>query len=181
MNVTGLDIYSRLLYDRIIFFGESFNDDTCNLVIAQLLYLNSLSKDDINIYIMSPGGSVAAGFGLIDTMSFIGCDVATTCLGMAASMGALLLSCGNKGKRSVLPHSRVMIHQVSSGIPQSTYADMKVSLETTKRFNDDVFALLSKNMGKSIEEIEELCNRDKWFVGQEAIDIGIADKMIKSE
>ena len=116
MNVTQMDVFSRLLFDRIIYFSGVVDSESCNTVIAQLLYLSSTDNRDINLYINSPGGSVIDGLGVIDTINFIPCDVTTTCVGMAASMGAVLLSCGAKGKRLVLPHSRVMIHQVSSGM-----------------------------------------------------------------
>ena len=177
MNVAAMDIYSRLLYDRIIYFGNVFDSDTCNLAIAQLLYLNSLDERNINIYINSPGGSVVDGLGIIDTINFINSKVTTTCIGEAASMGAVLLSCGEKGNRFVLPHSRVMIHQVSSGM-KGTLADMKIELEQTERCKKDIYNILASNMGKTFEEIEQLCDRNNWFIGQEAIDLGIADKML---
>lgn len=177
MNVVGLDIYSRLLYDRILYFGEVFTRETCNVAIAQLLYLNSIDERDINIYINSPGGSVVDGLGLIDTMNFINSPINTICVGEAASMGAVLLSCGEKGNRYVLPHSRVMIHQVSSGM-HGTLADMKIELEQTERCKQDIYKILAENMGKSFEEVEVLCDRNNWFIGQEAIDLGIADKML---
>lgn len=177
MNVAAMDIYSRLLYDRIIYFGSVFDSDTCNLAIAQLLYLNSLDERNINIYINSPGGSVVDGLGIIDTINFINSKVTTTCIGEAASMGAVLLSCGEKGNRFVLPHSRVMIHQVSSGM-KGTLADMKIELEQTERCKKDIYNILASNMNKSFEEIEQLCDRNNWFIGQEAIDLGIADKML---
>lgn len=177
LNVTQLDVYSRLLLDRIVYFGDSFTSDTCNVLVAQLLYLSSISEDDIHIYINSPGGSVIDGLSVIDTMNFIKNDVATTCVGMAASMGAVLLSNGTKGKRIVLPHSRVMIHQVSDAI-RGTFSDMKIEFEQTERCKKDIYNILSKNIGKSYEEIEQLCDRNNWFVGQEAVDLGIADKVL---
>lgn len=171
------DVYSKLLCDRILFFGEEFNPSTCNVAIAQLLYLNSISDEDINIYCNSCGGSVIDGLALIDTINFINCDVSTTCIGMAASMGAVLLSCGKQGKRYVLPHSRVMIHQPMSRMG-GQYADMEIELEQTKRCKDDLYAILSKNMNKPIEEIEKLCDRNSWFIGQEAVGIHLADSVI---
>lgn len=177
MNVASLDIYSRMLYDRQIFFGHEFNSETCNLLIAQLLYLDSLDNRDINININSPGGSVIDGLAVIDTMNFIKSDVSTLCIGEAASMGAVLLSSGTQGKRFVLPHGRVMIHQVSSGM-RGTYSDMKIELEQTERCKKDIYEILAKNMGKSFEEIEQLCDRNNWFIGQEAVDIGLVDGII---
>ena len=177
MNVVGMDIYSRLLYDRILYFGEHFTAETCNLAIAQLLYLNSIEERDINIYINSGGGSVVDGLGLIDTMNFIESGISTTCVGMAASMGAVLLSCGDKGKRFVLPHSRVMIHQVSSGM-RGTVSDMKIEFEQAEKCKLDVYNILATNLNKTYEEIETLCDRDNWFIGDEAVKLGIADAVL---
>ena len=177
MNVVAMDVYSRMLYDRIIYFGHEFNQDTCNLLNAQLLYLSSLDERDINVYINSPGGSVVDGLSSIDVMNFIPNNVSTTCIGMAASMGAVLLSCGEKGKRFVLPHSRVMIHQVSSGM-RGTYSDIKIEMEQTERCRNDVYQLLADNMGKTFEEVEMLCDRNNWFIGQEAVELGIVDKVL---
>lgn len=177
LNVATFDVFSRLMYDRIIYFTGEVNDDTCNTAIAQLLYLSSVDDRDINMYINSPGGSVVDGLGLIDTMNYINCNVSTTCIGMAASMGAVLLSCGEKGKRFVLPHSRVMIHSVSSGFRGHT-ADIKIEMEQTLRCQEDLYKILSANTGHSFEEIEKLCDRDKWFIGEEAVELGIADKVL---
>jgi ATP-dependent Clp protease protease subunit len=180
LNVTSVDIYSRLLYDRILYFGHEFNAETCNVAIAQLLFLDSINETPINIYINSGGGSVIDGLGVIDTMNFIKSPISTTCIGMAASMGAVLLSCGEKDKRFVLPHSRVMVHQVSS-VARGTLADMKIEIEQTERCKKDIYEILAKNTNKSIEEIEILCDRDNWFIGQEAVDLGIADKVLIKE
>ena len=177
MNVVAMDVYSRMLYDRIIYFGHEFNQDTCNLLNAQLLYLSSLDERDINVYINSPGGSVVDGLSSIDVMNFIPNNVSTTCIGMAASRGAVLLSCCEKGKRFVLPHSRVMIHQVSSGM-RGTYSDIKIEMEQTERCRNDVYRLLADNMGKTFEEVEMLCDRNNWFIGQEAVELGIVDKVL---
>lgn len=177
LNVATFDVFSRLMYDRIIYFSNSVDSDTCNTAIAQLLYLSSVDERDINIYINSPGGSVVDGLGLIDTMNYINCDITTTCIGMAASMGAVLLSNGTKGKRFVLPHSRVMIHSVSSGFHGHT-ADIKIEMEQTMRCQNDVYNILAENTDKTIEEIEKLCDRDNWFIGQEAVDLNIADKVL---
>lgn len=176
----NVDIYSRLLYDRILYFGHEVNAESCNVAIAQLLFLDSVNNNTINFYINSGGGSVIDGLGLIDTMNLIKSPISTTCVGMAASMGAVLLSCGEKGQRFVLPHSRVMIHQVSS-MTKGTVADMKIALEQSLRCEDDLYKILAENTNKSIEEIRALCDRDNWFIGQEAVDLGIADEVLKKK
>lgn len=178
LNITQMDVFSRLLFDRIVYFSGEVNDTSCDVTIAQLLYLSSVDNRDISLYINSGGGSVISGLGLIDTMNFINCDVSTTCLGMAASMGAVLLSNGTKGKRYVLPHSRVMIHSVASGFKGHT-ADIKIEVEQTMRCQNDIYKILSDNCGKSMEEIERLCDRDNWYIGEEAVtDLGIADNIL---
>ena len=175
-----IDIYSRLVEDRIIYMGEEFDNDSCNRIVAQLLYLDSLNNNPIRIYINSPGGSVIDGLAIIDTINFIKSPVYTICVGLAASMGAVLLSCGEKGHRMVLPHSRVMIHQVS-GFAGGSLADMKIDLEQTKRCEQDIYHILANNLDKSYDEIVALCDRNNWFIGQEAIDLGIADKVLSKE
>ena len=180
LNVATFDVFSRLMYDRIIYFTGVVNSETCDTAIAQLLYLSSVDERDINMYINSPGGSVVDGLGLIDTMNYINCDIATTCIGMAASMGSVLLSNGAKGKRFVLPHSRVMIHQVSSS-QSGTLADLEIEIEQTRRCKNDVYKILADNTGHTFEEMEKLCDRNNWFIGQEAVDLGIADKVLISD
>ena len=180
LNVATFDVFSRLMYDRIVYFTGVVNDDTCNTAVAQLLYLASVDERDINMYINSPGGSVVDGLGLVDTMNYINCDVSTLCIGMAASMGSVLLSNGAKGKRFVLPHSRVMIHQVSSS-QSGTLADLEIEIEQTRRCKNDVYKILADNTGKTFEEMETLCDRNNWFIGQEAVDLGIADKVLTKE
>ena len=177
LNVATFDVFSRLMYDRIVYFTGVVNDDTCNTAVAQLLYLASVDERDISMYINSPGGSVVDGLGLVDTMDYINCDVSTLCIGMAASMGSVLLSNGTRGKRFVLPHSRVMIHQVSSS-QSGTLADLEIEIEQTRRCKNDVYRILADNTGKSFEEMEALCDRNNWFIGQEAVDLGIADKVL---
>lgn len=177
LNVATFDVFSRLMYDRIIYFTGVVNDETCDTAIAQLLYLSSVDERDINMYINSPGGSVVDGLGLVDTMNYINCDISTTCIGMAASMGSVLLSNGTKGKRFVLPHSRVMIHQVSSS-QSGTLADLEIEIEQTRRCKNDVYKILADNTGRSFEEMEKLCDRNNWFIGQEAVDLGIVDKVL---
>jgi ATP-dependent Clp protease protease subunit len=145
---------------------------------AELLYLDSVDNRDINLYINSPGGSVVDGLSVIDTMNFIKSDVSTTCMGMAASMGSVLLSNGTKGKRFVLPHSRVMIHSVASGFQGHT-ADVRIEMEQTERCQKDVYQILADNTGHTFEEMEKLCDRDNWFIGDEAVNnLHIADKVI---
>ena len=177
LNLETFYVLSRLMYDRIIYFTGVVNSDTCDTAIAQLLYLSSVDERDINMYINSPGGSVVDGLGLVDTMNYINCDISTTCIGMAASMGSVLLSNGAKGKRFVLPHSRVMIHQVSSS-QSGTLADLEIELEQTRRCKNDVYKILADNTGRSFEEMEKLCDRNNWFIGQEAVDLGIVDKVL---
>lgn len=180
LNVATFDVFSRLMYDRIVYFAGEVDDDTCNTAIAQFLYLSSVDDRDINLYINSPGGSVVAGLGLIDTMNYIPCQVSTTCIGMAASMGAVLLSNGARGKRYVLEHSRVMIHQVSSAM-RGTVSDMEIEFEQTQRCKQDVYKILAKNTDRTYEEMEQLCDRNNWFIGQEAVDLGIADSVLVRE
>ena len=177
LNVQALDIYSRLLYDRIIYMGEEFTPESCNLIVTQLLYLNNLSNDPIDIYINSSGGSVIDGLSIIDTINLIKSPVNTICTGLAASMGAVLLSCGKKGSRAVLPHSRVMIHQVSSGM-WGTFSDLEIELKQTERCKQDIYKILAENLNKPYEEIEKLCDRNNWFIGQEAVDLGTVDKVL---
>ena len=178
MNVTSIDIYSRMLMDRILFLNTSIEPTMVNILTAQLLWLDQQSDKPIDMYINSPGGSVIDGLQLIDTMNFINAPISTTCLGMAASMGAVILSCGEKGKRFALPHSRVMIHQASGGFNGKS-EDVKTSYEQLLRCQKDIYEILSQNIGVEYEEIERLCsNTDKWFIGREAIDLGIVDKIV---
>lgn len=177
LNVATFDVFSRLMYDRIIYFTGVVDDDSCNTAVAQLLYLSSVDERDISMYINSPGGSVVDGLGLVDTMNYISCDISTTCIGMAASMGSVLLSNGAKGKRFVLPHSRVMIHQVSNGA-QGVLKDLEIELEQTRRCKNDLYEILAKNTNKSFEEIERDCDRNYWLIGKEAVEYGIVDKVL---
>ena len=178
MNVTRIDIDSRMLMDRILFLNTNIEPTMVNILTAQLLWLDQQSDKPINMYINSPGGSVIDGLQLIDTMNFINAPISTTCLGMAASMGAVILSCGEKGKRFALPHSRVMIHQASGGFNGKS-EDVKTSYEQLLRCQKDIYEILSQNIGVDYEEIERLCsNTDKWFIGREAIDLGIVDKIV---
>lgn len=177
MRVSEINVFSRLIQDRILFLSGEVDSLSMDTMIAQMLYLNSVDNRDINMYINTPGGNVLAGLSLIDTMNYVESDIATTCMGMAASMGAVLLSCGAKGKRFVLPHSRVMIHQVSSGM-RGVLKDMEIELEQTKRCKEDLYHILADNCGKTFDEIEKDCDRNFWLIGNEAVQYGIADNML---
>ncbi len=172
------DIFSRLLNDRIIFLSDEVNDATASLVVAQLLYLEAQDPDkDISFYINSPGGSVTAGMAIYDTMNFIKCDVSTVCIGMAASMGAFLLSSGTKGKRFALPNSEIMIHQPLGGA-KGQATDIKIQAELILRTRDRLNKILSENTGKSIEEIARDTERDNYMTSDEALAYGLIDKVI---
>ena len=172
------DIFSRLLNDRIIFLSDEVNDATASLVVAQLLYLEAQDPDkDISFYINSPGGSVTAGMAIYDTMNFIKCDVSTVCIGMAASMGAFLLSAGTKGKRFALPNSEIMIHQPLGGA-KGQATDIKIQAELILRTRDRLNAILAQNTGKTIEEIARDTERDNYMTAQQALEYGIVDKVI---
>lgn len=172
------DIYSRLLNDRIIFLGGPIDDHTANLVIAQLLYLdNTDSKKDIHLYINSPGGSVTAGLAIIDTMNFIKSDVSTICVGIAASMGALILSSGQKGKRFSLANSEVMIHQVMGGT-EGQASDIAINAKHILRTKDTLNKILAQNTNKKIEQVEKDSDRDYWMTSDEAQKYNIVDDII---
>jgi len=172
------DIYSRLLNDRIIFLGGPIDDYTANLIIAQLLYLdNADSKKDIHLYINSPGGSVTAGLAIIDTMNFIKSDVSTICVGIAASMGALILSSGQKGKRFTLPNSEVMIHQVMGGT-EGQASDIAINAKHILRTKDTLNKILANNTNKKVEQVEKDSDRDYWMTSDEAKKYGIVDDII---
>lgn len=174
------DIYSRLLNDRIVFLGEPVTRDSANLVIAQLLHLESQEPDkDISLYIDSPGGDVYAGLGILDTMNFIKPDVSTICVGMAASMGAVLLAAGAKGKRLALPNSMVMIHQPSSGV-QGQQTDIQIVADETKWIRQHINELLSDYTGQPIEKVNADTERDNYLRAQQACDYGLVDRVISS-
>ena len=171
------DIFSRLLNDRIIVLSDEVNDATASLVVAQLLYLEGQdSEKDISLYINSPGGSVSAGLAIYDTMQYIKCDVSTICMGMAASMGAFLLSSGAKGKRYALPKSEIMIHQPLCGA-KGQATDIKIAAEHILRTRDKLNKILAENTGKPIEQVVLDTERDNWLSAQEAMDYGIVDKV----
>ena len=172
------DIYSRLLKERIIFLGEEVNEVTASLVVAQLLFLEAEDPEkDINLYIHSPGGSVTAGMAIYDTMQYIKCDVSTICVGMAASMGAFLLSCGAKGKRIALPNAEVMIHQPSAGT-QGKVTDMEIDVEHFLKIKQRINKILADNTGKTPEQIKSDSERDNWMTAEEAKEYGLIDKVI---
>ncbi len=173
------DIFSRLLNDRIIFLSEEVNDTTASLIVAQLLYLEAQDPDkDIQFYINSPGGSVTAGMAIYDTMQYIKCDVATICVGMAASMGAFLLSAGAKGKRMALPNSEIMIHQPSAGT-KGQITDMAIHMKRLETIKARMNRILAENTGKSIDEVTDACERDNFMTSDEAKAFGIIDRVIE--
>ena len=173
------DLFSRLLKERIIFIGEGVDDHMANVIIAQMLFLEKEDpKADIHVYINSPGGSVYAGLAIYDVMQLVSCPVATTCVGMAASMGAVLLAGGEKGKRSILPNSRTMIHQVSSGF-KGTIADINVQAKETNYLMDRLMEILSEHTGRDVEQVRKDCDRDYWMSAEEALDYGIVDEILR--
>jgi ATP-dependent Clp protease, protease subunit len=176
----SVDIYSRLLNDRIVFIGTAIDDHIANLVVAQMLFLQMADpKKDINLYINSPGGSVTAGLAIYDTMQFVTCDVATYCIGIAASMGAVLLAAGTGGKRYALPNSDIMIHQVSGGA-QGTASDVERTVEWMFKIKKRLIHILSQHTGKSEEQIGTDSDRDYWMSADEAKGYGVVDEVVKS-
>ncbi len=175
------DIYSRLLKDRIIFLGGPVHDDVANLVVAQMLFLSNEDPNaDISFYINSPGGSVSAGLAMYDTMQFLRCDVATYCIGMAASMGAVLMCGGAKGKRYLLPNSRMLLHQPLIGGSMSGPAtDLAIEAEEMLRIRERLYSILSQRSGKDMKTIEKDCDRNKWLDSKEALDYGLADHILE--
>jgi ATP-dependent Clp protease protease subunit len=178
LNVATMDVFSRLMMDRIIFLGAPIYDDAANIIQAQLLFLESVDPSkDIQIYINSPGGSVSAGLGIYDTMQLISCDVATICTGLAASMGAVLLTAGAEGKRSALPHSRVMIHQPLGGA-QGQASDIEITAREILKTKQELYDILSKHSGVSIDKIERDADRDYWMTAAEAKEYGLIDEVL---
>ena len=178
MNIAQMDVFSRLMMDRIIFLGEGINDYVANIITAQLLFMESVDRSrDIQMYINSPGGSVYAGLGVYDTMQFISPDVSTICTGIAASMGAVLLCAGVKGKRTALKHSRVMLHQPSGGIGgQAT--DIEITAREIKKLKMELYEVIADHSGKSIETVAADCDRDFWMKAEEAKEYGIVDEVL---
>jgi len=174
------DIYSRLLKDRIIFIGGEIEDDMANLIIAQLLFLQNENADaDISIYVNSPGGVITSGMAIYDTMQFVGCNVATYCIGQAASMAAVLLAAGTKGKRYVLPNSRILIHQPQGGA-RGTATDINIQAEEILRMRSRLNEILAKHTGQSAQKIEDDVDRDRFMSAEEAVAYGLADQIIQS-
>lgn len=180
MNVASMDVFSRLMMDRIIFLGEPINDYVANIVTAQLLFLESTDRTrDVQMYINSPGGSVYAGLGIYDTMQIVTPDIATICTGLAASMGAVLMCAGVKGKRTALRHSRIMLHQPSSAIGgQAT--DIDITVKEIQRVKHNLYSIISEHTGQPIEKVAEDCDRDFWLLAEEAKEYGIVDEVLKA-
>ncbi len=178
LNVAQMDVFSRLMMDRIIFLGTGINDQVANIITAQLLFLESVDpKKDIQIYLNSPGGGVYAGLGIYDTMQYIQPDVATICTGMAASMGAVLLCAGADGKRSALPHSRVMIHQPLGGA-QGQASDIEITAREILKLKSELYEIISKHSGQDIEKVNQDSDRDYWMIAQEAKEYGMIDEVL---
>lgn len=178
LNVTQLDVFSRLMMDRIIFLGTDINDYTANVLQAQMLYLDSVDTEkEISVYINSPGGSVSAGLGIYDTMQFINSDVQTICTGMAASMAAVLLVAGQKGKRAALPHSRVMIHQPLGGA-QGQASDIEITAREIQKYKKELYNIIAKHSGQPFEKVWEDSDRDYWMTAEEAKEYGMIDNVL---
>jgi len=178
LNMTQMDVFSRLMMDRIIFLGMGINDQVANIIQAQLLFLESAdAKKDIQIYLNSPGGSVYAGLGIYDTMQVVAPDVATICTGIAASMGAVLLCAGTKGKRSALTHSRVMIHQPMGGA-QGQVSDMEITLKEITTLKKELYDIISKHSGQDYKKVEKDSDRDYWMKSEEALAYGMIDEIL---
>ena len=181
LNVAQMDVFSRLMMDRIIFLGTGINDQVANIVQAQLLFLESAdAKKDIQIYMNSPGGSVYAGLGIYDTMQVVAPDVATICTGMAASMGAVLLCAGTKGKRSALKHSRVMIHQPMGGA-QGQASDMEITLQEILKLKKELYEIIANHSGQEFDKVEHDSDRDYWMTSEEAKAYGMIDEVLVSK
>ena len=181
MNIVGMDVFSRLMMDRIIFMGVPVNDYVANVIQAQLLFLESTDpKRDIQMFINSPGGSVIAGMGIYDTMQYVNPDVATICTGMAASMGAVLLCAGATGKRAALKHSRVMIHQPMGGA-QGQVSDMEITLKEVIKLKTELYEIIAEHSGQTIEKVEEDSDRDYWMMANEAKAYGMIDEVLTRE
>jgi ATP-dependent Clp protease protease subunit len=181
LNVASMDVFSRLMMDRIIFLGVPIDDYVANIIMAQLLFLESTEPNkDIQIYFNTPGGSVHAGLGIYDTMQYINCDIATICTGMAASMGAVLLTAGEKGKRSALKHSRVMIHQPMGGA-QGQASDIEITAREIMKLKKELYTIISDHSGMPFETVEKNSDRDYWMTAQEAKEYGMIDEVLIRE
>ena len=178
LNVASMDVFSRLMMDRIIFLGVPIDDTVANIIQAQLLFLESTDPTkDIQIYFNSPGGSVYAGLGIYDTMQYISADVATICTGMAASMAAVLMTAGQKGKRSALKHSRIMIHQPMGGA-QGQASDIEITAREILKIKKELYTIIAEHSGQTLEQIEKDSDRDHWMTAQEAVDYGMIDEIL---
>ena len=180
LNVTQMDVFSRLMMERQIFLGTAIDSDVANIINAQLLYLDSIGDDDITILINSPGGVCYDGLSIIDTIDYVKSDVSTICAGMAASMGAVILSAGEKGKRYALPHSRVMIHQPLGGV-NGQATDILIEAEQIKILKEELCGILADNSGQPLERVLEDCERNKWMIASQAKDYGLIDDIIKKK
>ncbi|MFA6087053.1 ATP-dependent Clp endopeptidase proteolytic subunit ClpP [Mucilaginibacter sp.] len=178
LNISQMDVFSRLMMDRIIFMGTAIDDQIANIIQAQLLFLQSAdAKRDIQIYINSPGGSVYAGFGIYDTMQFISPDVATICTGMAASMASVILCAGTQGKRAALPHSRVMLHQPSGGA-QGQASDIEIAAKQVSKIKKELYEIIAQHSGQSYEKVHAVSDRDHWMIAHEAKEFGMIDEVL---
>jgi ATP-dependent Clp protease protease subunit len=178
MNIAVMDVYSRLMMDRIIFLGYPINDEVANIVTAQLLFLDSTDRNrDINMYINSPGGSVYSGLGVYDTLQYVSPDVATICIGMAASMACVLLGAGTKGKRAALKHARIMMHQPSGAIGGQA-SDIEITVNEIRKLKTELYDIVSFHTGKPVQQIETDFDRDKWMIATEAKDYGLVDEVL---
>jgi ATP-dependent Clp protease protease subunit len=178
LNVAQMDVFSRLMMDRIIFLGTGINDQVANIIQAQLLFLESVdAKKDIQIYLNSPGGSVYAGLGIYDTMQYINCDVATICTGMAASMGAVLMCAGEKGKRTALPHARVMIHQPMGGA-EGQASDIEITAREIQKLKKELYDIIARHSGQTYEKVWADSDRDYWMIAEEAKAYGMIDEIL---
>lgn len=181
LNIAQMDVFSRLMMDRIIFLGLPIDDYVANIIQAQLLFLESSDPSkDVQIYINSPGGGVYAGLGIYDTMQYISSDIATTCTGMAASMAAVLLAAGEKGKRSALKHSRIMIHQPMGGV-QGQVSDIEITFNEIKKLKNELYQVIAAHTGKTFKQIEKDSDRDYWMRSEEAMKYGMIDKVLTNE
>jgi len=181
LNVASMDVFSRLMMDRIIFLGTEIDDYTANVIQAQLLFLDSVDPSkDIQIYFNSPGGSVHAGLGIYDTMQYINCDVATICTGMAASMSAVLLCAGKKGKRSALKHSRIMIHQPMGGA-QGQVSELEITVREIQKLQLELYSIIAEHSGNDFDKVKQDSDRDYWITAQEALAYGMIDEVLQKQ
>ena len=177
LNVAQMDVFSRLMQERIIFLGTDIDDDVANIITAQLLYLESIGNDDITLYLNTPGGSISAGMSIVDTMNYISSDVSTVTTGMAASMGAIIGSSGTKGKRFILPHGRYLLHQPLGGV-RGQASEIEIEYKEIQKYKEMLYNILSENTGQTYEKIWKDADRDFWLNAQESLDYGLIDKII---